>query len=145
MLRNYCNAFIDLSFLLSIQLVLRKYYAEHSVVTQCDTVLLAYETKHSTDHELIPARNASLAAMQGSASWSNVRENIRPSKKEVNKAVTVHISRESPCGGVGSGAVRGKSVLVGGLKGCYWWKTVWRTRELHYYTDWKHLAVESSV
>jgi hypothetical protein len=32
---------------------------------------------------------------------------------------------ESPCGGgVGSGAVRGESVLVGGLKGCYWWKTV---------------------
>jgi predicted aconitase len=27
----------------------------------------------STDHELIPARNASLAAMQGSASGSNVR------------------------------------------------------------------------
>jgi hypothetical protein len=27
-------------------------------------------------------------------------------------------------GGVGSVAVRGESVLVGGLKGCYWWKTV---------------------
>jgi hypothetical protein len=27
----------------------------------------------STDHELIPARNASLAAMQGSASGINVR------------------------------------------------------------------------
>jgi hypothetical protein len=27
----------------------------------------------STDHELIPARNASLAAMQGSASGNNVR------------------------------------------------------------------------
>jgi hypothetical protein len=27
----------------------------------------------STDHELIPARNASLAAMQGSAKGSNVR------------------------------------------------------------------------
>jgi hypothetical protein len=27
----------------------------------------------STDHELIPARNASLAAMQGSATGSNVR------------------------------------------------------------------------
>jgi hypothetical protein len=26
--------------------------------------------------------------------------------------------------GVGSGAVRGESVLVGELKGCYWWKTV---------------------
>jgi hypothetical protein len=27
----------------------------------------------STDHEMIPVRNASLAAMQGSASGSNVR------------------------------------------------------------------------
>jgi hypothetical protein len=26
--------------------------------------------------------------------------------------------------GVGSGAVRGECVLVGGLKGCYWWKAV---------------------
>jgi hypothetical protein len=29
-----------------------------------------------------------------------------------------------PAGGVDSGAVRGECVLVGGLKGCYWWKTV---------------------
>jgi hypothetical protein len=29
-----------------------------------------------------------------------------------------------PSGGVGSGAVRGECVMVGGLKGCYWWKTV---------------------
>jgi hypothetical protein len=29
-----------------------------------------------------------------------------------------------PAGGVGSDAARGESVLVGGLKGCYWWKTV---------------------
>jgi hypothetical protein len=46
----------------------------------------------STDHELIPARNASLAAMQGSASGMFVtiqRENIRPSKKEMKKAVTM--------------------------------------------------------
>jgi hypothetical protein len=28
---------------------------------------------HSTDHELIPARKASLVAMQGSASGNNVR------------------------------------------------------------------------
>jgi hypothetical protein len=27
--------------------------------------------------------------------------------------------------------VRGKILLVGGLKGCYWWKRVWHTRELH--------------
>jgi hypothetical protein len=27
-------------------------------------------------------------------------------------------------GGVGSGAVRWERVPVGGLKGCYWWKTV---------------------
>jgi hypothetical protein len=41
--------------------------------------------------------------------------------------------RKSLRGGVSSGAVWGESVLVGGLKGCYWWKTVWHTRELHYY------------
>jgi hypothetical protein len=29
-----------------------------------------------------------------------------------------------PAVGVGSGAVRGESVLVGGLKGCYWSKAV---------------------
>jgi hypothetical protein len=30
-----------------------------------------------------------------------------------------------PVGGGGcSGAVRGESLLVGGLKDCYWWKTV---------------------
>jgi hypothetical protein len=29
--------------------------------------------------------------------------------------------------------------------GCYWWKTVWRTRELHYYMQTeKNLAIESS-
>jgi hypothetical protein len=40
---------------------------------------------------------------------------------------TVRISRESPCvggGGVGSDAAQGQSVLVGGLMGCYWCKTV---------------------
>jgi hypothetical protein len=35
-----------------------------------------------------------------------------------------HFTRKSLRGDVGSGAVRGESVLVGGLKGCYWWKTV---------------------
>jgi hypothetical protein len=35
-----------------------------------------------------------------------------------------HFTRKSLRGGVGSGAVLGESVLVGGLKGCYWWKTV---------------------
>jgi hypothetical protein len=49
----------------------------------------------STDHELIPARNASLAAVHGSASGTNVVryqrtwKHIRPSKKEMNKAVTI--------------------------------------------------------
>jgi hypothetical protein len=46
-----------------------------------------------TDHVLIPARNASLAAMQGSVSRVTFvtiqRENIRPSNKEMNKAVTM--------------------------------------------------------
>jgi hypothetical protein len=48
---------------------------------------------HSTDHELIPARNVILAAVQGSSRRSNVRyytmEIIRPSKKEMNKSVTM--------------------------------------------------------
>jgi hypothetical protein len=35
-----------------------------------------------------------------------------------------HFKRKSLRGGVGSGAVRGESILVGGLNGCYWWKTV---------------------
>jgi hypothetical protein len=52
---------------------------------------------------------------------------------------TVRISRESPCGGGGSGAVRGESLLVGGLKGCYWWKTVWRIRELHCYIQTENI------
>jgi hypothetical protein len=48
----------------------------------------------STDHELIPTRSVSLAAMQRSASESNVRyyptwKHSRPSKKEMNKAVTM--------------------------------------------------------
>jgi hypothetical protein len=46
------------------------------------------------DRELIPARDANLAAMQGFASGSimfvtNQRENICPSKKEMKKAVTM--------------------------------------------------------
>jgi hypothetical protein len=47
----------------------------------------------STDHELIAAKNVSLAAMQGSASWSRLMfvtiqsENTEPSKEEMNKAV----------------------------------------------------------
>jgi hypothetical protein len=48
---------------------------------------------HSTDHELIPARNVSLAAVQVSSEGNNVRyypmENIIPSKEEMNKAVTM--------------------------------------------------------
>jgi hypothetical protein len=38
-----------------------------------------------------------------------------------------HFTRKSMGGGgggVGTGAGRGECVLVGGLKGCYWWKTV---------------------
>jgi hypothetical protein len=35
-----------------------------------------------------------------------------------------HFTRKSLREGVGSGVVRGESVLVDGLKGCYWWKTV---------------------
>jgi hypothetical protein len=49
----------------------------------------------STDHELIPARNACRAATPGSASevmFVTIQsENIRPSKKEMNKAVKMLI------------------------------------------------------
>jgi hypothetical protein len=39
------------------------------------------------------------------------------------------------CGSVGGGG----SLLLGGLKGCYWWETVWRTRELHYYIQTENI------
>jgi hypothetical protein len=39
----------------------------------CLEIQLSAILYKSTDHELIPARNASLAAMQGSTSRSNVR------------------------------------------------------------------------
>jgi hypothetical protein len=39
----------------------------------------------------------------------------------------------------GSGVVQEESFLVGGLKGCYWWKTVWRTRELHYHIQTENI------
>jgi hypothetical protein len=35
-----------------------------------------------------------------------------------------HFTRKSLRGCVRSGALRGGCVMVGGLKGCYWWKTV---------------------
>jgi hypothetical protein len=38
--------------------------------------------------------------------------------------VTPYDLVQSLRGGVDSGAVQGESVLVGGLKGCYWWKPV---------------------
>jgi hypothetical protein len=44
-----------------------------------------------------------------------------------------------PAGGAGSGAFRGESLLAGGLKGCYWWKTEWRTRELHCYIQTENI------
>jgi hypothetical protein len=50
------------------------HYAEHLTVG-CTSKL------QSTDHELIPARNASLAAMQSYASGSNVRYYPTPLKE----------------------------------------------------------------
>jgi hypothetical protein len=56
-----------------------------------------------------------------------------------------------PAGGVGSGVFRGESVLVGELKGCYWSRTVWRIRELHYYiqteniSSWEQRVVSAPV
>jgi hypothetical protein len=59
-----------------------------------DTIVLIIcgEKYKSTDHELIPARNASLAATQGFASGIFVTiqpENIRPSKEEINNTGTM--------------------------------------------------------
>jgi hypothetical protein len=55
-------------------------------VLRCNTLL-------STDHELFPARNASLAAIHGSRAEvmfvTIQRENISPQKKEMNKALTM--------------------------------------------------------
>jgi hypothetical protein len=50
-----------------------------------------------------------------------------------------HFTRKSLRGGVGSGVVRGECVLVGWLKGYYWWKTVWRIRELHCYIQTENI------
>jgi hypothetical protein len=53
----------------------------------------------STDHELIPERNASLAAMQGSASGSRLmfvtikRGNIRPSKEKIIRTYSSYNAR----------------------------------------------------
>jgi hypothetical protein len=54
--------------------------------------------------------------------------------------ITVRISRESPCG-VEAAMVRfeGKVYWWVGLKGCYWWKTVWHTSELHYYIQTENI------
>jgi hypothetical protein len=53
----------------------------------------------SKDHELIPARNVSLVAMQGSAREAMFvtiqRENISPSKKEMNKALTLTLQNSN--------------------------------------------------
>jgi hypothetical protein len=48
----------------------------------------------STDHELIPATNTSIVAMEGSARdvmFVTIRENICPSTKEINKDATMFI------------------------------------------------------
>jgi hypothetical protein len=47
-----------------------------------------------------------------------------PSNAEVKNEYSPYFTRKSLRSGVDSGAVRGESVLMGGLKGSYWWKTV---------------------
>jgi hypothetical protein len=50
----------------------------------------------------------------------------------VNVSAGIHLKSEAGYGqddraiegGGGSGAVKGENVLVCGLKGCYWWRTV---------------------
>jgi hypothetical protein len=55
-------------------------------------------------------------------SWNrNLGQSNRATYRQ-SKWTTVRISGESP-----TGAVRVDSLLVGGLQGCYWWETVWRT------------------
>jgi hypothetical protein len=72
-------------------------YDEHRgdrLFRQCQSLRVEIP-QQSTDHELIPARNVSLAAMQGARAEvmfvTIQRENTRPSKKEINKAVTMLI------------------------------------------------------
>jgi hypothetical protein len=67
----------------------------YHVHTECRSDIL------STDHELIPARNASIAALQGSASGSNVRyyptRKHSPFKEKMNKAVTMQSKLPDVC------------------------------------------------
>jgi hypothetical protein len=49
------------------------------------------------------------------------------------KLYSSHFTRKSLRGGGGG------CVLLGGLQGCYWWKTVWRTRELHCYIQTENI------
>jgi hypothetical protein len=44
-----------------------------------------------------------------------------------------------PAGGCRLWCGAGECVLVGGLKGCYWSKTVWRIRELHCYIQTENI------
>jgi hypothetical protein len=55
-----------------------------------------------------------------------VLSQIRYGEKTNRILYSPHFTRKSLRGegGVGSGAVRGESVVLGGLKDCYWWKTV---------------------
>jgi hypothetical protein len=62
----------------------------------------------------------------------NKEDSLAKYRNKVEGSCTVRILRESPCGG-------GGCVLVVGLKGCYWWKTVWRTRELHCYIQTENI------
>jgi hypothetical protein len=50
-----------------------------------------------TDQEMIPARNARNVITLAEVMFVTIqRENIRPSKKEVNKVVTVHRPGDDP-------------------------------------------------
>jgi hypothetical protein len=62
-----------------------------------------------------------------------------PAAKTLTCTYSPHFRRKSLWVSVGSGAVRGESVLVGGLKGCYWSNTVWRIRELHCYIQTENI------
>jgi hypothetical protein len=47
------------------------------------------------------------------------QNNARKKQKTPTSNVQSAFHEKVPAGGVGYGAVRGESVLVGGLKGCY--------------------------
>jgi hypothetical protein len=96
--------------------------------TSTYTYNITQKHKHKNFHALIGIRahDLSVQAIKAHASDGAATGKAYRHFNLDETTATVRISGESPCGGggggVGSGTVRGESVLVGGLKCCYWSK-----------------------